>query len=173
MLHTAAHQDPEVASLKACSSPPTPITELAPDDSIPLEKGSPITPAAPTLTHAVRGRNGYDNFGAIRTKPGRADSTPTISLSCSDKIACWAALGLQGALLEELYEPIYLSGVAIGGVECDAPDGWTGRPGKTWKQVISKEVERALWGRLGPLIGMFPIAIKRLMTNDRTAPRAI
>jgi hypothetical protein len=152
MLHTAAHQDPEIASLKAISPPSTPKIDL-PDAATNSE--TPKIPVAPTLAHAVRGRNGYDNFGAIRTKPGRADSTPTISLSCSDKIAGWTVLGLQGALLENLFDPVYLSGIVIGGVEHDAPCGWHGRPGKAWREVIGKEVERALWGRLGPLIGRF------------------
>lgn len=113
----------------------------------------PDVPATPSVSHAVRGRNGYDNFGAIRTKPGRADSTPTISLSCSDKIANWTVLGLQGALLEDLFDPVYLKGIVVGGLEHEPPSGWKNRPGKTWREVIRREIERALWGRLGSLIG--------------------
>ena len=139
MLHTAVLQDPEVAFTKL-ATPPT-----SPDPS--------VVPVTPTVTHAVRGRNGYDNFGAIRTKPGRADSVPTISLSCSDKIASWSVLGLQGAMLEDLFEPVYLSGVVVGGVERKAPKGWTGRGDQTWPEVIRREIMRALWGRLGSLIG--------------------
>lgn len=143
MLHTAAHQDPEIANMKATTPPDSPET-------------SPDVPVAPSVSHAVRGRNGYENFGAIRTKPGRADSTPTISLSCSDKIANWTVLGLQGALLEELFEPVYLKGIVVGGLEHEPPRGWNNRPGKTWREVIRREIERALWGRLGSLIGKQP-----------------
>lgn len=147
MLHTAAYQDPEVAVTKAVSTPPiTPDVRCAP---IP-----------PTISHAVRGRNGYENFGAVRTKPGRADSTPTISLSCSDKIATWSVLGLQGALLDTLFEPIYLTGIVVGGITHDPPPGWSGvgKPGRSWRGVIKREIERALWGRLGSLIGQ-PVSV--------------
>jgi tRNA-specific adenosine deaminase 1 len=98
-------------------------------------------------TGLLRGRNGYTNFGAIRTKPGRTDSQISISMSCSDKLASWCALGLQGALLSEIFEPVYLDGVVVGGVEEDAPDGW-GREGMEWRDVIRDEVKRALYGRL-------------------------
>ena len=152
MLHTAAWQDPEVAFTKA-NTPPT-----SPDPS--------VVPVAPTITHAVRGRNGYENFGAIRTKPGRADSTPTISLSCSDKIASWSVLGLQGAMLEDLFDPVYLSGIVVGGLEHEAPKGWTGKPGKSWREVVRREIERALWGRLGSLIGELGSS-KLCQTNDK------
>jgi len=126
---------------------------------------SPDVPLAPTVSHAVRGRNGYENFGAIRTKPGRADSTPTISLSCSDKIANWTVLGLQGALLEDLFNPVYLKGIVVGGLEHEPPRGWKNRPGKTWREVIRREIERALWGRLGSLIGRWKTLSYRLTTQ--------
>lgn len=55
----------------------------------------------------------YHVTGVMRTKPGRGD--PTISMSCSDKIAKWLVLGIQGSLLSNLFEkPIYLSAIVIG-----------------------------------------------------------
>ena len=39
------------------------------------------------------GRDYHTSLGAVRTKPGRGD--PTRSLSCSDKLLKWRALGLQ------------------------------------------------------------------------------
>ncbi|XP_059478440.1 tRNA-specific adenosine deaminase 1-like isoform X2 [Neocloeon triangulifer] len=54
----------------------------------------------------------YHTVLAIRTKPGRGD--PTISLSCSDKISKWCAIGVQGALLSMLVEqPIYLTSIIL------------------------------------------------------------
>jgi hypothetical protein len=51
---------------------------------------------------------GAQLLGALRRKPGKGD--PTLSLSCSDKIARWACLGLQGAVLSVcLAEPLYLN----------------------------------------------------------------
>lgn len=55
------------------------------------------------------------SIGNIRTKPGRGD--PTLSISCSDKLAKWNVLGMQGALLHQfLAEPIYYDSLTF----CDS-----------------------------------------------------
>lgn len=56
----------------------------------------------------------YHVLGAIRRKPGRGD--PTESLSCSDKMAKWNFVGLQGSFLSVLlrHGPIMWSSVTIG-----------------------------------------------------------
>jgi tRNA-specific adenosine deaminase 1 len=56
--------------------------------------------------------NGCDGVGACRVKPGKGD--PTASMSCSDKIALWSCVGLQGSLLSRIFvEPVVLSGIVV------------------------------------------------------------
>lgn len=54
------------------------------------------------------------DIAAIRTKPGRGERTA--SVSCSDKLARWNCVGLQGALLHTILEPvIYFSSLTFCG----------------------------------------------------------
>lgn len=66
-------------------------------------------------------------------------------MSCSDKIAIWVCVGLQGGLLADLYEKVKLEGLVIGGVE--QPPEWTDRK-NVWEDKIKAEAARALYGRL-------------------------
>ena len=61
----------------------------------------------------------YHTIGAIRRKPGRGD--PTQSLSCSDKMAKWNFVGLQGSFLSLLIPqaPILWSTITIGSEQCN------------------------------------------------------
>ncbi|CAK1598659.1 unnamed protein product [Parnassius mnemosyne] len=55
----------------------------------------------------------YHLLGRVRTKPGRGDRT--LSVSCSDKMARWIHVGIQGALLDMLLmEPIYIKHFIFG-----------------------------------------------------------
>ncbi|CAG9795172.1 unnamed protein product [Diatraea saccharalis] len=56
----------------------------------------------------------YHLLGKVRTKPGRGDRT--LSVSCSDKIARWIHVGVQGALLDMLLlKSICFSSLIFGG----------------------------------------------------------
>lgn len=56
--------------------------------------------------------------GQLRTKPGRG--VRTLSMSCSDKMARWNVMGLQGALLHSiLTKPIYIDSIILCGEQCD------------------------------------------------------
>lgn len=84
-----------------------------------------------------RGRVSYSSFSCLRTKPGRADSPPTTSHSCSDKLAVWSLLGLQGALLSQLgMQRIPIDALVIGGVP------------KEHRERVGEEAGRAVGGRL-------------------------
>jgi hypothetical protein len=110
----AAYQDEAMAALKDS------------DEQVILPKNT-----------AARGRDNYSLYGVLRTKPGRADSPPTMCMSCSDKIAKWCALGVQGALLTRfLPEPISIYEIIIGEVEASE------------RSMVKHDCERAFHGRL-------------------------
>ncbi|XP_008554923.1 tRNA-specific adenosine deaminase 1 [Microplitis demolitor] len=54
----------------------------------------------------------YHSTGPLRTKPGRGDRT--LSLSCSDKMAKWNFVGIQGALLSLFIPVLKLETIVIG-----------------------------------------------------------
>lgn len=90
-----------------------------------------------TTTQVHRGRVSYSSFSCLRTKPGRADSPPTTSHSCSDKLAVWSLLGLQGALLSQLgIKRLPVDALVIGGVPQEHRDR------------VGEEAGRAVGGRL-------------------------
>ncbi|KAJ3899940.1 hypothetical protein F5879DRAFT_974774 [Lentinula edodes] len=93
----------------------------------------------------ARGRDNYHLFNVLRTKPGRADSPPTLSLSCSDKIASWSWLGIQGAFGAKLFEGgTYIQKIIIGEV----------LPSRNVDliKIVKDDCERALGGRLEGLL---------------------
>lgn len=70
--------------------------------------GAPLTTAV-VGSHDARGQQA---LGLPRRKPGRGP--PTHSMSCSDKLARWQGLGLQGALLSHLLEePLRLDAIVL------------------------------------------------------------
>ncbi|KAH9175116.1 adenosine deaminase/editase [Lactarius sanguifluus] len=116
----AAVQDPEVAARM---------------DAHALARPAP-PPGAPS-----RGRDGYARLGVLRTKPGRADAPRVLSMSCSDKVARWSVLGIQGALASLVLQPMYIHAIVLGEVD------------EAMQAQVRRDCERAFYGRLGRLDG--------------------
>lgn len=110
------------------------------EDMAALKDSTVYAPLPPNA--ASRGRDNYSLYGVLRTKPGRADSPPTLSMSCSDKIAAWNVLGMQGALASGIFDPIYASAIVIGDVD------------HSMRAIVREDCERALFGRLAGLTGI-------------------
>ena len=61
---------------------------------------------------AAQAAGHHTSLGAPRRKPGRGP--PTLSMSCSDKMARWGCVGVQGALVGRLLEgPLYVDAVTV------------------------------------------------------------
>ncbi|KAI5804349.1 adenosine deaminase/editase [Geopyxis carbonaria] len=99
-------------------------------------------PAAPLVAH-LRGRGYFAALGAVRTKPGRADSPETLSKSCSDKLAVHQCLSLLLAAAAHLVAPdnVYIATLVLPASQhtpagCERAWGRTGRlaalDGRAW-----------------------------------------
>ncbi|KAG8475101.1 hypothetical protein CXB51_032021 [Gossypium anomalum] len=77
-------------------------------------------------------------IGLVQRKPGRGDTT--LSVSCSDKIARWNVVGVQGALLSYFLRPVYLHSVTVGRSPYVSED-----------VCLVKQLKRSLFERVTPL----------------------
>ena len=123
------------------------------DETMATLKDSMVTHFNPDV--ASRGRDNYSRLAVLRTKPGRADSPPTLSMSCSDKVASWNVLGFQGALAAYFFGPLYLSTVVIGEVPPDM------------RRTVRDDCERAFWTRLERIRGTLMSLSMAIMTDLR------
>ncbi|KAJ2654720.1 hypothetical protein IWW48_005935 [Coemansia sp. RSA 1200] len=90
----------------------SPNTE--PDTDADSRAGASADAAAPAKRRKTNPNDCSVISGSVQLKPGRADSIPTLSMSCSDKIARWNALGVQGGLLSNILKPVHMAGIVVG-----------------------------------------------------------
>ncbi|KAI4995765.1 hypothetical protein ZWY2020_037813 [Hordeum vulgare] len=81
-------------------------------------------------------------------QPERGDTT--LLVSCFDKITRWCAVGIQGAQLSHILEPLYLSTITIGQSPNGASEGF----------CIENNVVKVLGARLSCLSKKFPEPFK-------------
>ncbi|XP_037816742.1 double-stranded RNA-specific editase Adar-like [Lucilia sericata] len=79
---------------------------------------------------------------------------PLLTMSCSDKIARWNVVGVQGALLSHLTEPIYLHSIVLGSM------------------FNAKHLNRAFCGRIQHTLGYLPqpYRLNRPLLGQTSAP---
>uniref|UniRef100_A0A804UM01 A to I editase domain-containing protein n=3 Tax=Zea mays TaxID=4577 RepID=A0A804UM01_MAIZE len=97
-------------------------------------------------------------FGFVQRKPGRGDTTS--SMSCFDKITRWSVVGIQGALLSHILEPLYLSTITIGQLPDGTPERFS----------IKNNIKKALDARLSSLPTELPPPFKMQKPKVFEAP---
>lgn len=84
------------------------------EKALMLRTGAKAIRLDPSSCPLVPNQSSMDSqeLGLVRRKPGKGE--PTLSMSCSDKIARWVLLGLQGSLLSALLlHPLGLESITI------------------------------------------------------------
>ncbi|KAG2636942.1 tRNA-specific adenosine deaminase TAD1 isoform X2 [Panicum virgatum] len=100
----------------------------------------PVPPSESELREQLDvGVNRCSDISFVQRKPGRGDTT--LSMSCFDKITRWSVVGIQGALLSHILEPLYLTTITIGQLHDGAPEGFT----------IENNIDKVLDARLSSL----------------------
>src|SRR6187549_330039 len=93
------------------------LTMAAQEDDSPWEP--PPQPAipqeAPNSDQSLPGRAFFSQLGVVRRKPARGDAPPTLSKSCSDKLALKECTSLLSALTALLISPtnMYLDSIVL------------------------------------------------------------
>ncbi|KAI1334705.1 adenosine-deaminase domain-containing protein [Xylariaceae sp. FL0016] len=106
---------------------------LPPSSSSPSPSSSPTTPTPDPDPSPLPGRAYFSHLGITRRKPSRPDAPPTLSKSCSDKLAQSQALSLLSSPVSLLVSPanLYLTTLVLSASQLDpgacrrafSPDG--------------------------------------------------
>eukprot|EP00884_Botryococcus_braunii_P020626 jgi/Botrbrau1/7247/Bobra.0021s0030.1 len=141
-------------------------------DSLMRTGAKPVTgpqglaqgPAPPVVDED--GPFGTGGPGVLRRKPGRGAAT--LSMSCSDKMARWSCLGLQGALLSHvLQEPLYLASLTLGLTTSQPQHDLSAALHSTLRALAGRLM--GVEGRLPPPFLLRPPAIRVLAMPRATA----
>jgi len=109
----------------------------------------PVLPSESELREELDGGvNGCSDISFVQRKPGRGDTT--LSMSCFDKITRWSVVGIQGALLSHILEPLYLTTITIGQLPDGAPEGFS----------IENNIDKVLDARLSSLSSRLSASFK-------------
>jgi tRNA-specific adenosine deaminase 1 len=79
------------------------LTMTAQDDATPWEVPAPAAGEPPE--QSLLGREFFSRLGVVRRKPGRRDAPPTLSKSCSDKLALKQCTSLLCSITSLFIEP--------------------------------------------------------------------
>ncbi|KAK2026477.1 adenosine-deaminase domain-containing protein [Colletotrichum zoysiae] len=99
-----------------CGDASMELTMAAQDDASPWEVPPPGTAVAATAdVGSLPGRAYFSQLGVVRRKPARGDAPPTMSKSCSDKLALKQCTSLLSSLAALLVHPAnaYLSALVL------------------------------------------------------------
>uniref|UniRef100_A0A0D9WBC6 A to I editase domain-containing protein n=1 Tax=Leersia perrieri TaxID=77586 RepID=A0A0D9WBC6_9ORYZ len=111
-----------------------------------------VMPVPPSPSELLREQldsvNGCSDVGFVQRKPGRGDTT--LSMSCFDKITRWSVVGIQGALLSHILEPLYLSTITIGQSPTGTLEGFS----------VETDIKKVLDARLSSLSSKLPSPFK-------------
>ena len=116
------------------------LTMAEQEDATPWASPNPTTPG--TQEDSLLGRGHFDHLGIVRRKPSRPDAPPTLSKSCSDKLALKQCTSLLSGLTSRIVWPgnAYLSSLVLPKV-----------------QIVPEAVQRA-FGREGRMKGVADVA---------------
>ncbi|KAJ4993753.1 tRNA-specific adenosine deaminase [Stagonosporopsis vannaccii] len=90
-----------------CGDASMELTMDAQEDATPWTSAPPTisSEALPDSAGALRGRSNFSLLGAVRCKPSRSDAPPTLSKSCTDKLALKQATSILSSVTSTLISP--------------------------------------------------------------------